>query len=193
MALWICEECGAEFRRNRSGVRPIRFCSQDCYHAWNRREGNGGGRFQEGIVPWNKGTKGVMKANTGSFKPGRDNGRQLPVGAIRVRTDKTGRRRAWVKLRDTRHPSDWELWAVVVWRKANGELPTDHLVHHRDGNALNDRLDNLQAVSRAEHLAIHRPAFEERRSHAAGKAAKARHARNRAARKQGATAPATIL
>ena len=29
------------------------------------------GRFQKGIIPWNKGSKNIMKANSGSFKKGR--------------------------------------------------------------------------------------------------------------------------
>src|SRR3990167_11380987 len=36
------------------------------------------GQFVKGIIPWNTGTKGVMKANSGSFKKG-DNSVDLSI------------------------------------------------------------------------------------------------------------------
>ena len=33
----------------------------------------------------------------------------------------------------------------------NGELPEGYVIHHKDHNKLNDRLDNLQRLTTAEH------------------------------------------
>lgn len=36
------------------------------------------------------------------------------------------------------------------------ELTSDEIVHHIDGDSLNNEIENLQVVSRAEHIRIHR-------------------------------------
>lgn len=46
--------------------------------------------------------------------------------------------------------------AHVVWWLANGEIPAGMVVHHRDGNTLNDKLDNLELMDRIEHNVLHR-------------------------------------
>ena len=37
----------------------------------------------------------------------------------------------------------------------NIEIPKDFIIHHRDGNKLNNNIDNLQMMTRAEHRALH--------------------------------------
>lgn len=78
----------------------------------------------------------------------------LPVGTVRIRTrhGRGGERRAWVKVAE---PNSWKLRAQVVWEAANGPLPRGHVVHHKDGDKLNDALDNLEALTKASHLAEH--------------------------------------
>lgn len=39
-----------------------------------------------------------------------------------------------------------------VWRTAFGEIPAGCHIHHRDGNVLNNRLENLECVPASEHL-----------------------------------------
>jgi hypothetical protein len=51
----------------------------------------------------------------------------------------------------------------VLWQAANGPIPDGHHVHHRDGNPLNNSLDNLECLSPAEHCARHAPEFREQR------------------------------
>ncbi len=43
----------------------------------------------------------------------------------------------------------------VLYEEAYGAIPVGYQVHHRDGNGLNNALENLQAVTAAEHRAIH--------------------------------------
>lgn len=45
--------------------------------------------------------------------------------------------------------------ARVVWAAANGPIPKGRLIHHRNEDPHDDRLENLQMVTRAEHAAIH--------------------------------------
>ena len=55
----------------------------------------------------------------------------------------------------------------VIWETANGEIPDGYVVHHRNENKSDNRLENLQLVSRAEHMTIHhkgKPLSEEHKS-----------------------------
>lgn len=40
-----------------------------------------------------------------------------------------------------------------VWEQHYGELPKGYLIWHKDGNRLNDDIDNLEAITRAECIA----------------------------------------
>lgn len=152
---WTCESCGKKFAREKSGARPIRFCGQSCYHAWNAIHGKGGGRFSKGLTPWNKDVKGTHFSPATEFKRGRKSENWVPVGTVTVRRHHNEKNeRAWVKVAE---PNVWKMRAVVVWESENGRpVPRGSVVHHRDRNALNDDPSNLQCMTRAEHIAEHR-------------------------------------
>lgn len=46
---------------------------------------------------------------------------------------------------------------VVMQELLGRDLRSDEIVHHLDENPLNDSPENLQIVSRADHLRLHRP------------------------------------
>lgn len=43
-----------------------------------------------------------------------------------------------------------------IWEKYNGPIPDGYVIHHKDGNHRNHCLPNLQLMTRAEHIKIHR-------------------------------------
>lgn len=43
----------------------------------------------------------------------------------------------------------------LVWEGANGPIPPGHDVHHRDFDKLNNRLDNLQLLTKLAHKRLH--------------------------------------
>jgi hypothetical protein len=45
---------------------------------------------------------------------------------------------------------------VHVWETVNGPVPNGMLIHHINGVKGDDRLENLQCVTRTEHMRIHR-------------------------------------
>lgn len=153
MPLWICQHCGNEFKRNRSGARPIRFCSQVCYRGWADIAKPTGGQFKKGSVPWTKGRKGIHMSPETQFKKGQASTRRLPVGSVTFRTrSREGYPRAFVKIAE---PQKWIERARFVWAEANGPIPRGMVIHHRDRDAINDDLDNLQMVTKREHRMIH--------------------------------------
>lgn len=158
MSRWICEQCGEGFNREKSGKRPIRFCTVGCYHAWRSAHGVTTGQFKTGHMTWNKGVKGLRMSPGTEFKKGQRARNWVPVGSETERNDKSGRRRGYVKIGE---PNKWRERAIVVWERHHGrKLPRGHVVHHRDRNSLNDSPDNLEALTRAAHLNEHRHEFQ---------------------------------
>lgn len=51
----------------------------------------------------------------------------------------------------------------VMEEKLGRELTPDEIVHHKDENKLNNHPDNLELMTRAEHLAHHRPQFRKQK------------------------------
>ena len=43
-----------------------------------------------------------------------------------------------------------------IWIMANGSIPKDMMIHHINNNKQDDRLENLQLVSREEHGKLHK-------------------------------------
>lgn len=88
------------------------------------------------------------------FKRGQTAHNYLPLGSVTIRTDPNKRMRAWVKVAE---PSQWRLRAVVVWeKKHNCALTRGRVVHHKDGNSLNDMSTNLVDLTRKQHIDAHR-------------------------------------
>ncbi len=44
---------------------------------------------------------------------------------------------------------------VLVWEEHHGPVPLGRELHHRNGDKLDNRIDNLQLVTRLEHKRIH--------------------------------------
>ena len=44
----------------------------------------------------------------------------------------------------------------LEWQKYNGEIPNGFVVHHKNENKLDWNIENLELISRSEHLSKHR-------------------------------------
>lgn len=98
--------------------------------------------------------KGERRSPATEFRPGQTAHNKLPVGSVCIRKEThTGLKRAWVKVSE---PNVWKKRAVVVWEAHHGPVPRGHVVHHRDRNSLNDEPNNLVALTRRRHAAVHK-------------------------------------
>lgn len=167
-----CETCAKVFSVAPYRRDSARFCSGSCRATWvgslphNRQPrprmlGNklaAGSKpnataFRPGMKPWNAGKVGIHLSPGSEFKPGRCSGTKAPVGTVRIRANKRdGIERAYIK---TAEPNVWKLRARIVWEDANGPLPRGKIIHHRDRDALNDAIHNLECLTRAEHATEH--------------------------------------
>lgn len=108
------------------------------------------GRFRRGLVPWNKGRKGVITGGQATqFRPGALPTTWMPVGAYRTTSDGMW----WLKVRDerkTKRGANWMPVHQLTWQEAHGPIPAGHVVVFIDRNPDNClRVDNLALVSRA--------------------------------------------
>jgi hypothetical protein len=110
------------------------------------------GRFEKGNVSWNKGTKGLVKANSGSFKSG-----DIPANTKPLGHERTCTRDGYILIKVAeRNPYTGALTRykhkhLVVWELANGPVPKGSMIRLLDGDKMNCDIDNLFMVTRAEN------------------------------------------
>ncbi len=113
------------------------------------------GFFPKGNKPWNTGTKGVCKPNSGSFKKGNVPGNIRPIGSERI-CPKDGF--ILVKINEvnqhTKKKTRFKHKHVVIWEKENGSVPKGCVVAFKDSNKENCELENLMLINRAELLRL---------------------------------------
>lgn len=91
----------------------------------------------------------------------------VPPGTERIVKDG----RVSVKCNDGK----WRYRSRLVWEAANGPIPPGGIIHHVNERPLDDRLENLQLVTRAEHARIHSTPEIARERQALGVAARKRN------------------
>lgn len=104
----------------------------------------GGCLYKKGCIPWNKGTKGLTKANKTSFKKGERPKSWKPVGSERI--DRDGY--TLIKIAE---PKKWALKHRVIWEEHyKNKVPKRSVIIFADGDKTNLNVDNLICVTRNE-------------------------------------------
>lgn len=117
-------------------------------------------RFQKGLVPWNKGLKGLQHPGSlaTQFAKGNRPHTWLPIGTVRINSD--GCLEQKVEESDNRYRA-WMTVHRLVWIKANGPVPPGHLVVFKPGcktNKLEEiTLDVVECISRGENARRNHP------------------------------------
>lgn len=99
--------------------------------------------FQKGNVPWNKGIKGYMGANSTSFKKGNKPSNYQDVGTERFIARDT---MIEVKIAE---PNQWKARSRVVLERNGQIIPDNFVVFHKNGIGTDDRLENLIIIPRS--------------------------------------------
>lgn len=139
-----CETCGVQFYRRPS--RLARFCSQSCYRASNPTPNP--------RVPRER-RRCAWCESAFDWLPGQGKGRFCSQDCWyrwnrRPTIDHRGYRRVWD---GDRHVLEHRL---VVERNLGRRLTTSEHVHHVNGDRLDNRIENLQVLTHAEHMRVHR-------------------------------------
>ncbi|MBN2312342.1 MAG: HNH endonuclease [Sedimentisphaerales bacterium] len=117
------------------------------------------------------------KSPATEFKKGHVPVSYRPIGEIYIVKDKTGTPYRWIKLKDT-GPREHRRkpYARYVWERQHGPIPKGGIIRHKDGDPLNDDIDNLILIDRAENAQLTRrsPQAEANRLKALQQAAKKR-------------------
>lgn len=117
-------------------------------------------QFQRGLVPWNKGLKGLRTPGSerGWFQSGNRPHTWRPIGSHRINADGMLDR----KVSDTGcPPRDWQGVHRLVWIAAHGPIPKGHIVRFLPGRRSTALAsitpDALECISRAEHAKRNHP------------------------------------
>lgn len=140
-----CSNCGKMVKRNRSHLTKYKsvFCSKKCAQTT---------LFKKNLIPWNRDKKGIHLSPTSEFKKGIVPENKLPIGSIQIRKGHDGHKRKWIKIAE---PNKWMLNSRYVYSQYE-EILSRNLIHHSDEDTLNDDPENLEQLTRAEHMEWHR-------------------------------------
>ena len=109
---------------------------------------NSKGQFIKGVETWNKGLKGFRPSIETEFKPGQLVGEIHPSWKGGVQKSKNDCTYLWDGAnKRKRRPR-------AIWEENYGEILSNYVIIHLDGNRYNDELNNLKAISRRELLQL---------------------------------------
>jgi len=121
----------------------------------------GDGRFKKGQKPWNLGKKCSLKTREKIRKKllGHRAIHYAEMGTIRIRKNKKLKdTRRWIKIKEGK----WILYSNYLWKKHKGPIPKGMIIHHKDHDTLNDKIENYELMNRAAHLNHHREKIREK-------------------------------
>jgi len=98
-------------------------------------------RFPKGYVSWITGTHKCNVPPEKRWQKGYTPYNVRPIGAERLK-------RGWTEIKVSK--TRWKMKHVVIWEKANGPVPKDHLIIFADRDKTNFALENLLLISRRE-------------------------------------------
>jgi hypothetical protein len=83
------------------------------------------------------------------FKKGSKPMNTQPIGTIHQRRDTGGKMYQYIKLADCK----WQLLNRYTWEQHNGPIPKGMVVVYKDGNYLNNDINNLLMITKKENMA----------------------------------------
>ena len=153
-----CSYCGKEiitrYRLTKKSQKSQKYCSRKCLF--------------KGFTPWLRGTKGLVKPNSGSFKKGQvapNKGKKLPQISGKNHWNWKGGRiiqQGYVCIKMPEYHSANSNGYVqrshyIMEQKLGRHLKRGEIVHHINEIKTDDRPENLQLLKNiSEHNRIHK-------------------------------------
>lgn len=118
------------------------------------------GYFKKGVIPFNKGVKGVHMSPDTEFKKGHEPKNTKYNGCVTLREHRrTGMSYLFIRI----EKNNWKMLHHYNWEKVYGKIPKGHLIRFVNGNTLDCNIENLELVSQADNArrnADHKKAAE---------------------------------
>lgn len=146
--------CSVYQRAYRFGLeKTAAYLASPAAHRLDGVKGTGS-RFPKGHVPANKGLRrpgwGPGRMKLTQFKNGGRSKRwpieDYQIGALRVNSD------GQLDIKAREGMRAWDCMARYVWRTERGPIPPAHVIRYRNGDQHDTRIENLELITRAEHL-----------------------------------------
>lgn len=159
-----CAYCGTRNTKRRRTLLP-KYCDVQCLNK-GRREGvvpNPGldvlkERARRGIKSptiYVKGQPSHPNSVPHQFKKGHIGPGHKSIGDEVIKRWKIdGAAAREQRFRKVGDPGIWKSVARIVWEAANGPIPKGHVVRYLNGDSMDDRLENLQVVTRRECIIL---------------------------------------
>jgi len=149
--LKICPTCKKEYKTYYNRQKN---CSIKCKNIYMGSI-SPNGRFKKGhksLFAWKKGSH--ISPST-EFRKGNRPINYEPIGTIHSRTvnKKQHCNNKFIKIAE---PNIWESLSIHIWKKYNGKIPKGMIIHFKDLDNTNYKINNLQLITRAKHINIHR-------------------------------------
>lgn len=129
-----CDECGKIFQKARGRLKKLNFCCRVCLDAFNSKKFH---NFNEYENPMN--AKGRTIEQRFEMRKRRKNAKDRVGKECQTYNKQFG---------ESEHRRIMRL-------KLGRDLRDDEVVHHIDGNPLNNKPSNLEVMSRSEHTRMH--------------------------------------
>jgi len=145
LVTFICATCGKQNTKRKKNDRVYKYCNRECAKLT---------RFQKDQVSWNKGLPSekqpMFGKRSGNWRGGRHedgHGYVLVFAKKHPCANKSG------YVREHRLAIEETLGFYLDKPNNKGD---DLIVHHINGNTLDNKPDNLQIMTRSEHTKYHR-------------------------------------
>jgi hypothetical protein len=87
-----------------------------------------------------------------NYSIGKPSVRTKQIGTVQTRKMNGYGNVPWIKVESNK----WIQLSRHVWISCRGNIPSGSVVHHKDGDINNNVIDNLELLSRKDHMSVHR-------------------------------------